>query len=459
MASPERSRVSLAGWIERVRSFVTVDLWRWQPENRSWQRALGLLQFSMMVVEGFVRDHLLLRASGLSYFTVLSVVPLLAVAVSIASAVGVGSAEFVDWVVGTLAAVSPQAQQQIRDLVETANFKGLGALSAAILFLTTVLAIGNVETALNGIWGIAKARSLSRRFSDYLAVLVVAPLLGGVALSLTTTLRNQWLLERMLDVPGFASLYTFGLSQLPTLMLSLAFTFLYWFLPNTRVRALSALLGAVPAAILTSAAQGLFLDLGVGVARASAFFGSFAAFPLLFVWIYVFWAIVLFGAEIAFAHQNLDLYRREVRGAPAGGAERESMALRIALEVGRRFRSAAPAIDSGALAGVLRAPVRTVRDVTDRLVEAGILSHRSDARHETLQLGRPAETVRVVDVLRALRGDREASGGDRGLAGGVEAVMSELDASSLSSAGSRTLLDLLEALPKDVKIDPPGAPG
>jgi membrane protein len=193
------------------------------------------------------------------------------------------------------------------------------------------------------------------------------------------------------------------------------------------------------------------------VARASAFFGSFAAFPLLFVWIYVFWAIVLFGAEIAFAHQNLDLYRREVRGVPAGGAERESMALRIALEVGRRFRSAAPAIDSGALADVLRAPVRTVRGVTDRLVEAGILSHRSDERHETLQLGRPAETVRVVDVLRALRGDRETPGGDQGLAGVVESVMSELDASSLSSAGSRTLLDLLEALPKDVKIDPTGA--
>jgi membrane protein len=451
--------VTVAGWIERARDFVTVELWRSQPERRSQLGVVRLLQFSIMVVEGFVRDHLLLRASALAYFTVLSVVPLLAVAVSIASAVGVGSRDFVDWVVGTLAAVSPEAQAQIRELVAGANFTGLGTLSAVVLFLTTVFAISNVEKAFNGIWGVAQARGLSRRFSDYLAVLVVAPLLGGVALSLTPTLRSQWLLQRMLDVPVFAELYAFGLSQLPTLMLSLVFAFLYWFLPNTRVRPLSAGLGAVPAAILTVAAQGLFIDLGVGVARASTFFGSFAAFPLLFIWIYVFWAIVLFGAEIAFAHQNLHLYRREVRGEPAGGAEREAMALRIALEVGRRFRLGAPCVDAGDLADSLHAPVRTVRDVADRLVEAGILSLRAEERSDTLQLGRPADTIRVVDVLGALRGEREASAGDPEIAGLVASLMGELEQSALASAGSRTLQSLLRQLSPGEAPDPTDAAG
>jgi membrane protein len=452
--------VTLAGWIERARTFVTVELWRSQPERPSRLGVIRLLQFSIMVVEGFVRDRLLLRASALAYFTVLSMVPMLAVAVSIASAVGVGSTDFVDWVVGTLAAVSPEAQQQIRELVAGANFAGLGTLSAVVLFVTTVLAIGNVETAFNGIWGVAKARSFSRRFSDYLAVLVFAPLLGGVALSLTTTLRTQWLLQRMLDVPGFADLYRFGLAQLPTAMLSLVFAFLYWFLPNTRVRALSALLGSVPAAILTVAAQGLFIDLGIGVARASTFFGSFAAFPLIFAWIYVFWAIVLFGAEIAFAHQNLDLYRREVRGEPAGGAEREAMALRIALEVGRRFRDGTPGVDSGDLADALQAPVRTVRDVADRLVEAGILSLRAEERNDTLQLGRPAETIRVADVLQPLRGAREASAGHPHIAKIVESLMGQLEQGALQSVGFRTLHDLLDTLPPAAReFDPPEGRG
>lgn len=438
--------MTLAGWIERARDFVTVDLWSWQPQRRSQLGVIRLLQFSMMVVEGFVRDHLLLRASALAYFTVLSVVPLLAVAVSLASGIGVGSRDFVDWVVGTLAAVSPEAQAQIRGLVAGVNFTGLGALSGGVLFLTTVLAISNVETAFNGIWGIPQARSMGRRFSDYLAVLVVAPLLGGAALSLTTTLRSQWLLQRLLDLPGFAGLYHFGLSHLPTFMLTLVFGFLYWFLPNTRVRPLSALLGAVPAAILTVAAQSLFIDLGIGAARASTFFGSFAALPLLFAWIYAFWAIVLFGAEIAFAHQNLPLYRREVRDEPAGGAEREAMALRIALDVGRRFRDGAPGVDASDLADSLQAPVRTVRDVADRLVDAGILSLRAAERSDTLQLGRPAETIRVVDVLRALRGEREQSTGDAEIATLVGSLMQELDQSVLASAGSRTLAALLEGL-------------
>jgi membrane protein len=451
--------VSVAGWLERARDFVRVDLWS-ERETQRRPAVIRLLQFSIMVVEGFVRDHLLLRASGLAYFTVLSVVPLLAVAVSIASAVGVGSASFVDWVVGTLAATSPEARATIRGLIEGANFAGLGTLSAALLFLTTVLAIGRLESDFNGIWGVSQARPLGRRLTDYLAVVVVGPLLGGVSLSLTTTLESQVALQRLLEIPGFATLYDIGLAQLPLVMLSLVLAFLYWFLPNTRVHPVSALIGGVPAAFLTLSAQRLYVAWGVGGARADLFFGSFAALALLFVWIYVFWAIVLFGAELAFAHQNLHLYRREVRGDPAGPAEREAIGLRIALEVGRRFRDRAPALDAGALADALHAPVRTVRDVVGRLCAAGILSLRaSDAKHEDLQLGCPAESIQLVDVLTALRGTREPAGGGAAVAGVVEEVLSELEESAVKGAAGRTLADLLEAIPPLPRVDPEQAPG
>lgn len=439
--------MSVASWIQRGRAFVAEGLWS-EDAPQSRLVLFRLLQFSMMVVEGFVRDHLLLRASGLAYFTVLSVVPLLAVAVSIASAVGVGGETFVDWVVHMLAATSPEAERTIRQLVAGASFGGLGALSAAVLFVTTVLAIGNVEAALNGIWGVGKSRSWGRRFSDYLAVLVVGPLLGGAALSLTTSMQSQWALQRLLDVPVFRLLYAVGLAQLPLVVLALVFAFLYWFLPNTRVRPLSALVGGVPAALLTLAAQGLYVDFSVGAARASLFFGPFASLAVLFVWIYAFWAIVLLGAEIAFAHQNLELYRQQVRGRPAGPAEREAVGLRIALEVARRFRDRAPGVDPGALSDALHAPVRTVRDVADRLSEAGVLAYRAgDANEETLTLGQPAEQIAVTDVLHALRGEREPSGGDPLAARVVEAVLSELAESAAKGAGGRTLADLLAQLP------------
>jgi membrane protein len=439
--------VRVASWIQQGRDFVTEGLWS-EDELQNRPFVVRALQFSIMVVEGFVRDHLLLRASGLAYFTVLSVVPLLAVAVSIASAVGVGGENFVDWVVGMLAATSPEAERVIRELVEGASFGGLGTVSAAALFLTTVLAISNVEKAFNGIWGVAKARPLGRRFSDYLAVLVVGPVLGGSALSLTTSMQSQWALRLLLDVPLFASLYHFGLSQLPTLVLALVFAFLYWFLPNTRVRPVSALIGGVPAALLTLGAQSLYVDFSVGVTRASLFFGPFASLAVLFVWIYAFWAIVLFGAEIAFAHQNLHLYRQQVRGEPAGAAEREAIGLRIGLEVARRFRDRAPGVDPGALSDALHAPVRTVRDVADRLCNAGILAHRAEeTSEETLTLARPAEGITVVDLLDALRGEREVAGGDAAVAGVVESVLSELSESAQKAAAGRTLADLLGRIP------------
>lgn len=451
--------MSVAQWIDRARSFVRVDLWRPNPQGEEHFWVFRVLQFGIMVVEGFVRDHLLLRASGLAYFTVLSVVPLLAVAVSIASAVGVGSETFVDWVVGTLTAVVPEAAVHIREIIAGASFTGLGSASAGILLITTILAIGNVETALNGIWGVAQARPWGRRVSDYLTVLVVGPIVGGLSLSLTTTLQSQELLQRTLHLPGISMLTDLGLRQLPALMLGIVMGFLYWFLPNTRVKFTSAMLGAIPAGLLIGAAQGIFLDFSVGVARASALFGSFAVLPLLFAWIYTFWAIFLLGAEIAFAHQNLAHYRQEVRGKPAGPAERESIGLRLALEVGRRFRDEAPALDVTALANELHAPVRPVRDVADKLLAAGILAVRArEAGVDGLQLGRPADKIPVLDVLAALRGERAPTTGVIAVAQGADAVLSELEETIAKAAGGRTVADLLDALAPLPDADPEAPP-
>lgn len=440
--------MAAGNFLARARAFLADDLWSAEPEQRARLSALRLLQFSIMVVEGFVRDRLLLRAAGLAYFTVLSVVPLLAVAVSIAGALGIGTEAFVGWVVQTFAAGSPSAQAEIAALVGRVDFGRLGTASAAVLFLTTLFAISNVESALNGIWGVAEARGWGRRFSDYLAVLVIGPLLGGIALSLSTSMYHPWLLERLLRVGLFERLYHVGLGQLPTLILSGAFAFLYAFLPNTRVRFSSAAIGGVVAGVLTVAAQHVYLDLSVGVTRANLFFGSFAALPLLFAWIYVLWAVVLFGAEIAFAHQNLHQYRREVRGAPAGPAEREAIGLRATLEVARRFRDGDEPLDAGALSDALGVPVRTVREVADRLRGAGILlvQVREDGS-EALQLGRPAERVTVFELLAALRGSRERAGGDARVAELVEGVLRQLDASAGEAAGGRSLAELLAELP------------
>jgi membrane protein len=405
------------------------------------------LQFAVMIGEGFVRDRLLLRASALSYFMILSLIPLVAVAVAIVGSLGV-SENLAQMIVKVIAAGSPEAQKQIVGLIEGASFAGLGTLGAVALFLTTVLGISNVERALNAIWGVPRQRTWARRLPDYLAVLVVAPLMLGTALSLSGTLESQWLVQRLLTLPLFPVLYDLGLSYAPLIVLSLAFAFLYWFLPNTTVRISSALLGGLVAGILGVVAQKLYLDFSIGVAKYNALFGGFAALPLLFVWIYIFCAIALFGAEVAFAHQNLELYRREVRGRAASPAQCEAIGLRLALEVARAFRDARPGWTADALADSLRVPVRTVREVLFQLQEAGIVTARGeDAKEGGFQLGRPAEKIRVADVLAALRGPRERIAGDPALGEVAERLLAEVDDGAGTGAAERTLADAIAGTP------------
>jgi membrane protein len=450
--------VSVLDWPARIRDFLSHKLWEIEPEARSRLSAIRLLQFSIMLVEGFVRDHLLLRASALSYFTVISLVPLLAVVVAIANAVGIGSTSFVDWLVDSIAAGAPGAAPQIRALVDRVDFTGFGTLGGAVLFATTVLGLGTVEGSLNDIWGVPSGRSFARRFADYLAVLVVAPLLGGLALSFGTSLASHWPTSQLHGLPLVGD--PVG-AWIPAAMLTVAFTFLYWFLPNAGVRVVSAAIGGAFAGVTVTLAQSVYVHFSIGVARADALFGSFALLPLLFAWIYVFWAIVLLGAEIAFAHQNFALYRQEVQSAPATPAEREAIALQIALDVARCFGEARPAPQAEVLADQLQVPVRTVRAVAAQLVEAGILSTRVGATQEqelSFQLGRPAESITATDVLAAVRGRRKPIKGDRATSSTVAHLLDEIEGAAHKGAGDSTLAELLQGR-APTQIDPPSARG
>ena len=433
---------------ERTRDFLREGLWSRSPgagaPNPRLRRAL---QFAVMTGEGFVRDNLLLRASALSYFTVLSLIPLLAVVISIVGSVGVGG-NFAEMIVGQIAAGNPEAQTRILERIRDVNFAGLGTLGAAALLVTTVLGISTVERDLNAIWGVRQQRTLARRFADYLAVLVVGPLLLATALSLATTLQSQWLVQKLIEYRFFSLVYDLGLQQAPTVMLATAFSFLYWFLPNTQVRPLAAILGGIVAGLLVVLAQGIYLGLIVGSARYDALFGGLAALPLLFVWIYLFWAVVLFGAEVAFAYDNLPLYRREVRDRAVSRAEGEAIGLRIALEVARAFRDRAPVWTADALAEALDVPVRTVRAVLADLERAGVVAARGAVEKEGgYQLGSPAETIPVTAVVRALRGVREKATGEPGVGAAVDGVLGELEAGAEKGAAGRTLADLLAELP------------
>lgn len=433
----------------RLRRFVEENLWSrapLRPAPLGWLR--GVVQLGIVIGQGFVRDQLLLRAHALTYLSMLSIVPLLALMVTFADLVGMRDqvSRLIEEQVG---AAVPQAGEWLLRFVEELDFGALGTVSSGVLIASTILAIGGAERALNAIWGVQKQRSWARRIPDYLAVLVVAPIFVGVAIPLGASLQSQWFVQRMISVPGFETIYLFALAQAPAILMFVAFSFLYWFLPNTEVRPASALLGGAVGGVLFSLVQKAYVGFQVGAAKYNAIFGTFAALPLFMVWMYISWAIVLLGAEVAYAHQTLARYRREVRGTPAGPAAREALGLAIALQVARAFHEGRSPWTTEALSEALDVPLRTVREVMGQLEEASLVRATQEEGDPGYQLGRPAERIRVEDVLAALRGPRETPVQLPEVARVIGKVFEDIDRETHLAAEASSLRDLVEQLPAE----------
>ena len=446
--------MSVAELRERVERYLEHDIWGRNQRSGAWGR-LGrhALQLAVLVAQGVERNQTLLRASALTYFSMLSLIPLLALAIGLVEAFGASRA-VIDLVVQQIATVNEQAGQWVGERVQRINFASLGAVGGATLLVTTVLALSSVEKALNQIWGVDKQRPLVRRFPDYLAVLVMAPLLLTVASLLATSLRSEG--EHLLAGPWLAALY----HQAPTVLFWGAFSFLYWFMPNTKVRIGPALAGGALAAVLFSLVQWAYVAFQVGAARASALFGSFAALPILLVWIYFSWAIVLLGAELAFAQQNLASFRRTREGEDPRPAAREAMGVAIASYVARAFREGNGGVTAEHLADALDVPVRTVRGVLAELEAAGLVSPRGDAKLDGYQLARAAESIGVDDVLQALRGSAEEASAQVRSDQPVRALLGDLERAERNALRERTLADLVAAAPDAASsVDPRGPAG
>ncbi len=396
----------LAARLSALRADLERELWHLDPDEPWIRRGLrATAQLCVLTIWGFESDRLLLRASGLTYITALSVIPMLGVAIAILGMVG-GNEALVDFAIVQLTTVAPEVRDVVRGYVENLNLSGFGAIGGAVVFGTAIFALRHLEQTLNDIWGVTSSRSWARRFSDYLAVMVVAPITTGLAVSVATTLQNETIVGRLLEIPGFERIYGFGLNQTPLLILFLGFTFLYWFFPNTTVRLRAAALGGLVAAVLFLVARTVYVKFQVGAATYEAVFGALSAVPLILAWLYACWAVVLLGAEVAFAAQNLGSARREIRAGEASPAHREAVAVELAVAVARAFRDQASPPTAEQLANELGEPVRDVRRLLTELEQAGLLRFVLAREGEDWRVvpGRPIAELSVGDVLRVIRG-------------------------------------------------------
>jgi membrane protein len=425
---------------------VLEPLWQAEPADLTRVKRLlsSFIKIAFLVGRDFIENLVKLQAMALAFKTLLSMAPLLAVIFSILKGFGVHN-RIEPVLAEALAPLGERGQEVTSHLigfVDKMSAGALGSVGVVTLFITVLSLMGTIEQAFNTIWRVRFPRKLARRFSDYLSVLLVGPVLVFAALTITATLQSNSFVRTLLALEPFGTVMLIMLRIVPYVTLWGAFTFSYLFIPNTRVRLRSALVGGLVAAILWQTVGWGFATFVASSTRYYAIYSSFAILLLFLLWLYVGWVIVLLGAQVSHAHQHIRFYyghRENLARSPAG---REKLALQLLLLIGRNFHQGLSPMSITDLANRLQLPAALVKDFLEMFQQSRLVLPLAD--EETFVLGRAAEKIRIKEILDCVRtsGDtnkgtgiylREPDGIDELLLAADQSVAATLDGKTLQS--------------------------
>ncbi len=367
------------------------------------------LRVVLLAFRGFAEDKCQLRASALTFYSLLSIVPVVAMMFGIAKGFGfetkieqlltermAGQEEVAAWLI--------QFAQAFLENTKGGVVAGVGIV---LLFWAVIKVLGQIEDSFNDIWGVREARNWGRKLGDYLSIMLICPVLLVLASSMTVFMTTQ--LKRV-DVSMEATAFlTGGLTAVfikisPFFVLWFLFAFVYMFMPNTKVSFKGGITAGIVAGTLYQLTQWLYISFQVGAANYSAVYGSFAALPLFLVWLQISWLVVLFGAEISFAIDNDETYEFERDCLNASPRLKRLMCLRITEIFAKNFAQSNPPLRATEIAHTLEAPIRLIRELIDDLVHAKVLIEVS-SESKQVHLYQPAKSLeqltihQIVDAL------------------------------------------------------------
>jgi membrane protein len=411
MSSPSAATPDPPGVYRRAERFFTNDVWLADPERLPGPRAFGYRTARVVYagVRTFFERDLPTRAAALTYYTLLSLVPFLAVAFSVVKGLGAYE-QLVSKVVlpqlhetfaGNPALLT--AIDKVFAFVDATDATSLGALGAGVLVYTSIGLMRNVASGLNALWG-APDKPLLRAVRDYVGIIVLAPILltvagGVVAVATASTATATTYLRESL---GLGFVIDLLLALAPLVVAFVGLLAMYTILPNLKVRLRSAAVGAGVGAVLWYGALMLHVRFQIGVAGYNALYASFGALPIFLVWIYISWLTVLIGGGVAAGHQNTRLLVQQMRARGADERFCEALAVNVMTLIGRTFLLGEPHWTREGLA--------TKLDVSDQLVDRalvalerrGLVVKGAEAAQPEWVLGRDPDSIRVKDILDAM---------------------------------------------------------
>ncbi len=360
--------------------FLTTDIWRIRASKLSGRKSFWIRQLRtiLLAIRGFGEDQCQLRASALTFYSLLSVVPVVAMAFGIAKGFNM------DKLLEERILESLQGQEEVatriiefsHSFLENTQGGLIAGVGIAVLFWTIIKMLGNIESSFNDIWGIKKSRSFGRKFSDYLSIMLICPILLIMSSSITVIIASQvtMIMDKLSFLGPVADAIVFSLKILPYAVLWGVFTFVYMFMPNTAVKFRSAFVAGIIAGTIYQGVQWAYINFQVGVSKYGAIYGSFAALPLFLMWLQVSWLIVLFGAEVSFAEQNVETYEYEPDCLKVSHSFKRLLALSIVHLCVKKFHHAQEPLTADDIAHELEMPIRLAREVLYDLTESGVLS-------------------------------------------------------------------------------------
>lgn len=400
----------MANKIKALIQFLKTDIWRLR--RRNLPKAKGFIihhvRIILLSLRGFAEDKCQLRASALTYFSLLSIVPVFAMAFGIAKGFGF------EKTLEETAMSGLKGQEEVltrviefaRTLLENTSGGLVAGVGLAVLFWTVIKVLGNIENAFNDIWGIKTARVLIRKFSDYLSIMLICPILLIASSSATVFIQSQItsIVEKISILGFLGSLILFAINFMPYCVLWIVFSFIYIVMPNTKVNIGAGIFAGITAGTIYQLWQWAYINLQIGASKFGAIYGSFAALPLFLMWLQVSWLIVLLGAEFSFAHQNVDTYELEPDCQEVSPAFKKLLSLRIVHLLVKRFTEGSEPLIGAEIAHQLEMPIRLARELLFDLVQAGILIEvRGDgSKVQAYQPAQDPERFTIAFVLETL---------------------------------------------------------
>jgi membrane protein len=366
-------------WTKDIVKFFTRDLWRTDVSGQVGFKRIYFksLQIIYLAGKGFNKDDCLLRASALTYYSILSIVPVLAMAFVVAQGFGFGLA-WTDWLRENMGA-QPEVMEEIisfvNNLLENVNTGVIAGTGLIILIWSVILLLNNIEESLNFIFGTSKPRTWLRKFTDYLTIVIFAPILIFISTGITVFFTRQLeALIALLEIERYVQpLVAFSVQLIPYILIWLMFTLVYMILPNLKVKFSSALIAGIFAGALYQITQWIYISFQIGVTRFGAIYSTFAVLPLFMIWLQVSWFIFLFGAEMASAHQNLEKYMAEKEEIVLSQMQRKLLALLILKAIIKQFKQGGPPLTVNGISGATSIPENYVTHILYSLLGINLI--------------------------------------------------------------------------------------